>query len=62
MHNWNTDIPKFKTKQRQKIWELEQKINYGIIKSKLSRTDLKKYLSQLTIDKDKRKFIEFILK
>ncbi len=61
MHNWNIDTSKFKDRKQKKIWELEQKINYGLKDTKLSKRDLKKYLPELRIDKDKKKYIEFIL-
>lgn len=61
MQNWNIDISKFKTRKAKKIWELEQKINYGVKKSKLTKKELVKYLPELKIDEDKKKFIEFIL-
>lgn len=47
---------------KKKIWELEQKINFGIKNERISKKDLGKYVHVLKIDKDKRKFIEYILK
>lgn len=62
MYNWSTDeklLKKDKTKYA--IWKIEQLINFGLNGEKLKESELKKYWSQLNIDSDRRKFLNFIL-
>jgi len=62
MKNWSIDT-KFLSKYPKKytLWKLEQLINFGLGKEKLSRFQLRKYLSKLDIDTQKRKYLKFLL-
>ena len=62
MKNWSVDA-KFLSKYPKKytLWKLEQLINFGLGKEKLSRIQLKKHLSKLNIDPQKRKYLKFLL-
>jgi hypothetical protein len=62
MYNWNTDTTRLKkdSKKHEKF-VLEQKINFGLNDSKLSRNSLKKYWDQLVIDPVKKKYLEKIV-
>jgi len=62
MRNWSVDaefLSKFPEKYT--IWKLEQLINFGLGKDRLSRAKLIKYLPRLGIDPKKRKYLEFVL-
>jgi len=61
MYNWSTDILRIKPGEKRTIWKLEQMINFGLGKSKISKNLLKKYWSKLNIDPARKKFLEFIL-
>lgn len=62
MRNWSVDVSKFeKNSDAYKIWRLEQLINFGLGKEKLSRRELQKYLPKLNIDPGKRRYLEFLL-
>lgn len=62
MYNWSTDITNLSTNSRElTIWKLEQLINFGLNDELLSRRELIKYLSLLTIDPQKKKFLQFLL-
>lgn len=43
------------------IWRLERMINYGFGEEKIDRALLKRYLPQLKIPEDRRKFLELLL-
>ena len=62
MKNWSVDT-KFLSKYPKKytLWKLEQLINFGLGKEKLSRFQLRKHLSKLDIDTQKRKYLKFLL-
>jgi hypothetical protein len=63
MKNWSHTTLKFDKKTPEyQIWKLEQLINFGIEKEKLSRHYLKKYFSKLNIDPDKKRYLAFLLK
>lgn len=61
MYNWSCDTTKFKTRQEKEIWELEQRINFGLGDSKLDRQMLKKYWNKLNLAPDRKKYLEFVL-
>lgn len=62
MYNWSTDTKELsKNKEEYAIWQLEQKINYGIGSKKLKRQDVKKYWKRLRIDPNRRKFLDLLL-
>ena len=62
MNNWSTDIKKLsKYPEKFTIWKLEQLINFGLDGQKLSLVELKKYLSKLNIDAQKRKYLDSLI-
>lgn len=62
MKNWSTDTKKLKkNKDKFTVWKLEQLINFGLGKKKLSIGELKKYWDVLNIDPYKRKFLSLLL-
>ena len=62
MYNWSVDTNALKKDSEQYlIWELEQLINFGLGREKLDKKKLKKYFDKLDIDKEKRKYLEFLL-
>jgi len=61
MYNWSTDISKITSKKQKTIYELEQMVNFGLGGSKLDKKALIKYWDELTLDPDRKKFLEFVL-
>jgi len=62
MYNWNTDTNRLKKdSDKNNIFQLEQKINFGLNNTKLSLKILKKYWHQLNIDPAKKKYLEKIV-
>lgn len=63
MKNWNTDTTKFKTKLSKKVWELSQKINYGLGGVKLSLKEITENWSLLKkeLDPNKARMIEYLV-
>ncbi len=61
MYNWSTDISKINTKEKRAIWKLEQMVNFGLGKSKISKKLLGKYWNKLNIEPARKRFLEFIL-
>jgi len=62
MYNWSTDTKNLKKhKDEYAIWQLEQKINYGLGASKLKKKELKKYWHRLHIDPHRRAFLDQLL-
>ncbi|MCX6809229.1 MAG: hypothetical protein NTZ65_00510 [Candidatus Berkelbacteria bacterium] len=62
MKNWSTSLAKFDKKdQKYQVWRLEQLINFGIGNGKISQKLFKKYYDELDIDKDKKKYLIFLL-
>jgi len=62
MKNWSTDLNELKRDKKQyTIWRLEQLINFGLGKTKISTKELKKYWSHLYIDPSKKKYLSFLL-
>lgn len=63
MKNWTVDIERFKKEpKRYKLWRLEQLINFGLDDERLNRQELQEYFDRLDIDKDKKKYLGFLLK
>ena len=63
MYNWSTDITTLKKNPKKyQIWKLEQLINFGLGKEKLSILELKKYWSNLNIDPKRKKVLAFWMK
>jgi len=62
MYNWSVDTNALKKYPRQySIWKLEQLINFGLGEEKLDKKKLKKHFSELNIDREKRRYLEFLL-
>jgi hypothetical protein len=62
MYNWSTDTKELKKdKKKYAIWRLEQLVNFGLGKEKISRAELKKNWNDLDLDKNKKKFLKMIL-
>ena len=63
MKNWNTDTTKFKTKLSKKIWELSQKINYGLGGVALNLSEVKDnwVLLKKELDPDRARMIEYLV-
>lgn len=62
MYNWNVDTTKLKKdKKKYTIWKLEQMVNFGIGKRRISKVLLRKYWSELNLDPKRKKFLELIL-
>lgn len=65
MKNWSVDENYLKKHPRQyKIWQLEQKISYGLDKGeKINREELLKFWPQISsrLDPNRREFIKFLL-
>ncbi|TAN33828.1 hypothetical protein EPN28_01140 [Patescibacteria group bacterium] len=62
MYNWSVDTKQLKKDKKQyAIWRLEQLVNFGLGKEKLSKIQLKKYWPQLHLDPKKKRFLSFLL-
>lgn len=62
MKNWSTKLEHFDKASRQyKIWRLEQLINFGLDKEKISKKELTKYFDELNIDSTKKAYLKFLL-
>jgi len=63
MKNWNTDTTKFKTKLSKKIWELSQKINYGLGGVALNLREVKDNWTLLKkeLDPNRARMIEYLV-
>ncbi len=62
MHNWSTNISQLKKKPEQyKIWKLEQLVNFGLNKEKISASDIIKYWDDLNVDPARKKFLRLII-
>ncbi len=62
MYNWSVDTKILKKyPEKYRIWKLEQMINFGLGKEKISKKDLKKYFEKLYIDPSKKKYLKFLL-
>ena len=63
--HWSTDIEKFKKENPEgfRLWRLEQIINYGLGREKISKKEIKKYWSRLKerIDPEGKRLVEFFL-
>lgn len=63
MYNWSVDLKKLsKNKKQFQVWKLEQLINFGLDNEKIKKAELRKNLSSLVIDPQKKKYLEFLLK
>ncbi|MEK7189751.1 MAG: hypothetical protein AAB666_02090 [Patescibacteria group bacterium] len=62
MNNWSVDTTELKKDKKQyAIWRLEQLVNFGLGKEKISEGDLRANWSQLRLDPKKKKFLSFLL-
>lgn len=62
MYNWSTDEKELsRNKEDFALWQLEQKINYGLGSEKLRKEELEKYWNRLHIDPYRRKFFDLLL-
>lgn len=63
MKNWNIDATKFKTKLSKKIWELSQKINYGLNGKRLKLFEVKDNWTLLKneLDPNRARMIEYLI-
>ena len=62
MRNWSTDTKELKKdKKKYTIWKLEQMVNFGLGREKLSKKQLKKNWSLLSLDPRKKSFLKFLL-
>lgn len=62
MYNWSVDTKRLKKNRLEwEKWQLEQMINFGLGKKKISKSLLKKHWLQLDLDPQKKKFLKFLL-
>lgn len=62
MYNWNLNLSRLKKNPQQyEKFTLEQRINFGLNKQKLSRKALKKFWQILEIDPSKKRYLQAIL-
>ena len=62
MYNWSIDTRHLKKYPRQyAVWRLEQLINFGLGEEKIDKKELLRYLSEIKIDPDKKKYLKFLL-
>jgi hypothetical protein len=62
MYNWSTDTSKLKKDpEKFKIWQLEQKINFGLSGEKLEIKELKRYWSKLHLDPKRKQVLSLWL-
>ena len=62
MYNWSTDYKTIKKDpEKYAIWRLEQLINFGLGKEKISAMQLKAYWPKLKIDQHRKKFLSILL-
>lgn len=63
MKNWNTDVSKFRSEEEKIVWELVQKIEYGLDGEPLSKKEIVKYWDRIKdrIATENRRLLEFYL-
>jgi hypothetical protein len=63
MKNWNTDVSKFNNPEDRKIWELIQKIEYGLDGQPLSKKEVLQYWDAIKtkIAPENKRLLEFFL-
>ena len=62
MYNWSTDAKNMdKNPRKREIFELEQKINYGLLKDKINAENFLKYFSEIFVDKKRKDYINFLI-
>lgn len=63
VHVWDYDIKTLKKSKRGRLLLLERQINYGVYsdKERIKLKDVKKHWHSLTIDPDRRRFLQFLI-
>ena len=62
MYNWSTDEEALqKDTKEYAIWRLEQMVNFGLNREKLSEMELRKYWEKLSLDPARRAFLKLLL-
>lgn len=62
MKHWSVDTKELKKdKEAFAIWQLEQRINFGIGKAKIKKVELLKYWDKITLDPLKRHYLALVL-
>ena len=62
MYNWSIDTSSLKKKpNKYKIFQLEQKINFGLNNKKISLSSLRKHWGELDIDSNKKSYLKKIV-
>lgn len=62
MKNWSTNTKELsKNTDKFTIWKLEQLINFGLGRKRLSLMELRKYWNIIDIDPFKRKFLSLFV-
>src|SRR5258708_7747875 len=63
MYNWNTDTTKFPTAEAKKIWEITQRLDYGVHGQKIQQSEIMKYLQKIKnqIDPAMKRLLEYTL-
>ena len=62
LKHWSVDVSELKKdKNTYTIWQLEQRINFGVGDQKLNKNELVHYWSKLDLDPLKKKFLSFLL-
>lgn len=62
MYNWSVNTKNLRQNPEAfDVFELEQMINFGLNKKKLSERNLRKYWDKLKIDEDKRQYLKKLL-
>lgn len=62
MYNWSVNTTRLKKNStKYQIYQLEQRIDFGLNGQKLSLSSLKKYWNQLNIDSKKKSYLQKIV-
>ena len=62
LKNWSSIIVRMdKNPRKREIFELEQKINYGLLKDKINAENFLKYFSEIFVDKKRKDYINFLI-
>ncbi len=62
MYNWSVDTRQLKKNPRDYlVWKLENLINFGLGKEKLSKKDLLSNWKVLKIDEQKKNYLKYLL-
>ena len=61
--SWSVDIDAFRARDPEAFerWALEQRANFGLRGSKLSRALLEQHWDSLSLDPDRRRYLSFLL-